>query len=375
MKKSFIASCGALLLSAVALQANAQSLKLNDLEYFEERGVNLLVYSNLYNGGFCDEKLAGLEIVQRGERIATGGGVRFMNTPEQWDIYAMMTGRTVNREQNYIEVDLNYENYDFAYKLRVTPKDKGALVQIYLDKPVPENLVGKAGMNLEFFPASYFGKNYLCDGAARILPKYPQHDTEVHPVSEKITQYFGESTFDDRGRGEFLVPLALSTGKQIVLAPEDDDLCVSIKSDTDISIYDGRLLAQNGTFVVRSLLPADKTGKVLEWYLEPKVDENWIRKPNIGFQQIGYTPAQKKVSVVEIDKNDNIPATANILRVNPDGSKTVAATPAVTPWGVYNNRYTYARIDFSDVTEPGLYMIEYNGVKTNAFPCIIFIKK
>lgn len=368
MKKSFIASCGALLLSAVALQANSQSLKLNDLEYFEERGVNLLVYSNLYNGGFCDEKLAGLEIVQRGERIATGGGVRFMNTPEQWDIYAMMTGRTVNREQNYIEVDLNYENYDFAYKLRVTPKDKGALVQIYLDKPVPENLVGKAGMNLEFFPASYFGKNYLCDGAARILPKYPQHDTEVHPVSEKITQYFGESTFDDRGRGEFLVPLALSTGKQIVLAPEDDDLCVSIKSDTDISIYDGRLLAQNGTFVVRSLLPAGKTGKVLEWYLEPKVDENWIRKPNIGFQQIGYTPAQKKVSVVEIDKNDNIPATANILRVNPDGSKTVAATPAVTPWGVYNNRYTYARIDFSDVTEPGLYMIEYNGVKTNAFP-------
>ena len=368
MKRSiFKYFCGTLL-AALATQASAQTLKLNDLEYFEDRGVNLLVYSNLYNGGFCDEKLAGLEIIQRGERICTGGGVRFMNTPEQWDIYAMMTNRTVNREQNYIEVDLNYENYNFAYKLRVTPKDKGALVQIYLDKPVPEKLIGKAGMNLEFFPASYFGKNYLVDGAARILPKYPQHDTEVHPVSEKITQYFGESTFDDRGRGEFLVPVALSTGKQIVLAPEDDDLCVSIKSEEDISIYDGRLLAQNGTFVVRSLLPAGKTGKVLEWYVEPKCDPEWVRKPNIGFQQIGYTPAQKKVSVIEIDKNDKIPASAKILRVNADGSKSVAATPAVTPWGVYNNRYTYAKIDFSEVTEPGLYMIEYNGTRTNAFP-------
>jgi len=34
---------------------SAQSLKINDLEYFEDRGVNFLVYSNLYNGMFCDE--------------------------------------------------------------------------------------------------------------------------------------------------------------------------------------------------------------------------------------------------------------------------------------------------------------------------------
>lgn len=368
MKKLNLRTLSAMLFSAMALGTNAQSLKLNDLEYFEQTGVNILVYSNLYNGGFCDEKLAGIEIVQRGERISTGGGIRLMNTPEQWDIYAMMTKRTVNREQNYIEVELTYEDYNFVSKIRVTPKDKGALMQVFLDKPVPEKLAGKAGMNLEFFPASYFGKNYLVDGAARILPKYPQHDTQVRPISEKIPQYFGESTFDDRGRGEFLVPIALSTGKQIVLAPEDDNLCVSITSDEDVSLYDGRLLAQNGTFVVRSLLPAGKTGKVLEWYVEPKADPSWIRKPNIGFSQIGYTPAQKKVSVVEVDKNDKVPATAKIIRINADGSKTTVLTPAVTNWGVYNNRYNYAKIDFSSITQPGLYMIEYNGVQTNAFP-------
>lgn len=357
-----------LALFAISANVQAQNFKLNDLEYFEERGANVLVYSNIYNGGFCDEKLAGIEIIQRGERIATGGGIRFMNTPEQWDIYGTMTDRTVNRDENYIEVELTYKDYDFTSRIRVQPKDKGCVMQVYLDKPVPENLVGKAGMNLEFFPASYFGKNYLVDGVARILPKYPQHDTQVRPVSEKIPQYYGESTFDDRGRGEFLVPLAMSTGHQIVLAPEDNSLRVSVKSDQEVSLYDGRHLSQNGTFVVRSLLPKNKTGKVLEWYVEPSVDNRWIRKPNVGFSQIGYTPAQKKVAVIELDKNDTPAATARILKINPDGSKSVAMEAKVEPWGVFYNRYNYVTVDFTKIKEPGLYSIQYADVETNAFP-------
>ena len=362
------------LIAALAVMAsahgsvNAQTFKMNELEYFEARGANVLVYSNLYNGGFCDEKLAGIEIIQRGERISTGGGIRFMNTPEQWDIYGEMTQRLVSREKNYIEVELTYKDYDFVSKIRVTPKERGCILQVFLDKPVPERLIGKAGMNLEFFPASYFGKNFLVDGAARILPKYPQHDTQVRPVSEKIPQYYGESTFDDRGRGEFLVPTALATGHQIVMAPEDNDLRVGITSDEEVSIYDGRHLSQNGTFVVRSLLPAGRTGKVLEWYVEPSTDEHWTRKPNIGISQIGYTPAQKKVAVVELDRNDTPASTARILRVNADGRKSVAMEAKVEPWGVFYNRYNYVTIDFSQIREPGLYSIEYAGCETNAFP-------
>jgi len=363
--QSIIATSALILLP---LCAGAQQMKLNDLDYFEKTGANVLVYSNIYNGGFCDEKQAGLEIIQRGERVATGGGVRFMNTPEQWDIYATMTNRKVNHDDKSIEVSLRYDDYDFDYKLRVYPKDAGTVIEVYIDKPVPAELVGKAGMNLEFFPASYFGKNYLVDDSARILPKFPMHDTQVKPVSEKIPQYFGETTFDDRGRGEFLVPLPLSTGHRIILAPEDKNLRVRIDSDEEVSIYDGRLLAQNGTFVVRSLLPAGKSGKVLEWYLEPDGDASWIRKPNIGFSQVGYTPAQNKVAVVELDKNDTPAKTAKILKVGIDGNKQVAYTANVENWGVYNNRYNYAKIDFSAVKEPGLYSIEYAGVETNAFP-------
>ncbi len=359
----------ALALSAFLSQrAGAQEMKLNDLGYFEARGTNVLVYNNIYNGSFYDEKFAGLEIIQRGERLVTGGGIRLMNTPEQWDIFGTMTAREVNRNESSVEVELTYTDYNFVSRIKVTPKDKGCLVQVFLDKPVPAELVGKAGMNLEFFPASYFGHNYLVDEKARILPKYPMHDTEVHPVSEKITQYFGESTFDDRGRGDFLVPLAMSTGHRIVMAPEDEALRVGVTSDREISIYDGRHLAQNGMFVLRSLLPGGQTGKVLEWYLEPSISRSWIREPNIGFSQVGYTPAQKKVAVVELDKNDTPATTARLLKVNPDGSRSVAKTILAKMWGEYHHRYNYVQLDFSDVREPGLYCIDYQGVETNAFP-------
>ena len=366
--KRFIFAGAAALFALLSVGTRAQTLQLNDLGYFEARGTNVLVYNNLYNGGFYDEKFAGLEIIQRGERIATGGGVRLMNTPEQWDIFGVVSPREIDRAESSVAVSLTYEDYGFAPRLKVLPKDKGVLVQIWLDKPVPQELVGKAGMNLEFFPASYFGHNYLVDGLARILPKYPMHDTEVHPVSEKIPQYFGESTFDDRGRGDFLVPLPMATGHQIVMAPESDALRVGVKSDQEISIYDGRHLAQNGTFVLRSLLPAGKTGKVLEWYLEPSVSKDWIRPANIGFSQVGYTPAQKKVAVVELDRNDTPAGSARLLKVQPDGSKTVAKVIPAKVWGVYHHRYNYVQLDFSDVREPGLYAIDYQGVETNAFP-------
>ncbi len=35
-------------------------------------------------------------------------------------------------------------------------KDNGVEISVYLDKPIPAKLEGKAGFNLEFLPAAYF---------------------------------------------------------------------------------------------------------------------------------------------------------------------------------------------------------------------------
>ena len=55
---------------AFCASAAAQDLKINDLEYYETRGVNLLVYSNLFTGGFNDEKNSGISTTASGRRRA-----------------------------------------------------------------------------------------------------------------------------------------------------------------------------------------------------------------------------------------------------------------------------------------------------------------
>jgi endoglucanase len=348
--------------------AFCQKLRVNDLEYFEAPGINVLVFSNQYNGFFFDEKTAGVELIHHGVRTATGGAVRLSPTPEQWDKIPILSERRVDRKNNSIEVRLRYNDYDFDSKVTVTAKDDGVIIRVSLDKPLPEKLVRNAGFNLEFLPSAYFEKTYLADGKPGIFPLYPSSNAEVRPLSQKIPQYNGYSTFDDRGRNEFLVPEPLAKCKTLILAPEDRERYVKIQSSTEeLMLYDGRLLAQNGWFVVRTLIPANKTGTVVEWYVEPNTIPNWKRKPVIGFSQIGYHPAQNKVAVIELDKNDTPLTTATLYQVTPEGKFLEKLTADVRPWGRFL-RYDYVTFDFTSVKDSGLYFIKYGDQQTDAFP-------
>ncbi len=349
-------------------EAFGQKLQLNELEYFETPGANVLVFSSQYNGMFFDEKTAGIEMIQHGVRTSTGGAVRLQNTPEQWDLIPVLLDRKVNKETNSIEVLLRYKEFDFDSRVNVTSKDKGLIISVYLDNPLPEKLEGRAGFNLEFIPSAYIERTYLVDGKPGVFPLYPSGNTSIEPISTKIAQFEGYTTFDDRGRGEYINPKPLASGKTIAMAPEDPERFVTIRSeDGDIMLFDGRNLAQNGWFIVRSLLPAKKTGKVLTWYLEPNTIPDWKRSPVIGFSQVGYQPGQEKVSVIELDKNDTPLKTASLFQVTQDGKNVEKLKGDVSPWGQYM-RYNYVKFDFSAVSEPGLYYIQYGDQKTNTFP-------
>jgi len=364
ISQSFILMSAFVLLTHYAF---GQKLKINDLGYFEAQGVNVLVYSNEYTGMFFDEKTAGIEIIHHGVRTSTGGAVRLQNTPEQWDLVPSVVSRKVDEANKTINVELRYKDFDFNSKISVTAWDNGVEINVFLDKPLPKALEGNAGFNLEFLPSAYFEKTYLIDGSPANFPRYPSGSTKMEPVSKKIPQYAGHTTFDDRGRGEFIVPYPLATGKTILLAPEDPERFVKVQSlDADLMLFDGRNLAQNGWFIVRSLLPANKTGKVLTWYLEPHAISNWIRKPNIGFSQVGYIPHQEKVSVIELDKNDTPLKTASLFQVTQEGTSVEKFKGEVKMWGKYL-RYNYVKFDFSAVQDPGVYYIRYGDDKTNTF--------
>ena len=347
--------------------ASGQELKLNDLEYFETQGVNVLVYNNLFTGGFNDEKTAGIEIIHHGVRTSQGGAVRLSNTPEQWDLVPAISNRKVDRASQTIEAKLRYEDYDFDSRVVVTAKGKGVEISVYLDKPLPTALEGKAGFNLEFLPSQYWAKTYLMDGRPNRFPRYVVGNTITKPNSVKPKQFKGFVTSDDRGTGKFIDPLPLETGRTFLLAPDEPERLVKISSpDVDIMLFDGRMLAQNGWFVVRSLLPAGKTGKVLTWTVEPNAIKGWLREPNIGFSQVGYLPSQPKVAVIELDKKDKPLASASIYKIGDDGNPTKVFSGNIVPWGDYY-KYHYVKFDFSSVKTPGIYYIQYGDFKTNNF--------
>ena len=345
----------------------AADLKLNDKQYFETQGVNVLVFSNTFSGGFNDEKNSGIEIIHHGVRTVQGGAVRLNKTPEQWDLVPASPLRVVDSINNSISVTMRYADYDFDSRVVVTAKGKAVEIAVYLDKPVPEFLAGKAGFNLEFLPSQYWGKTYLMDGRPNRFPRYAVSQTQAVSNDEKPRQFKGFRTYDDRGTGEFVDPLPLETGHNILIAPDEPERMIKITSeDAMLELYDGRMIAQNGWFVLRSVLPAGKTGKVVTWIVEPHAIPGWIREPNIGFSQVGYVPSQPKVAVIELDKMDKPLATASIYRITDDGCEKLAYKGKTEVWGEYY-KYNYVKFDFSEVSEPGVYYIKYGDYQTGNF--------
>jgi hypothetical protein len=363
MKKNLLS----IILLTAAVGASGQDLQLNDKEYFERQGVNVLVFSNSFNGGFNDEKNSGIEIVHHGVRTVQGGAVRLNNTPEQWDLVPKMTNRKVDRENKSIEVALRYDDYDFDSRVVVTSKGAGVEIAVWLDKPVPEALAGEAGFNMEFLPSQYWLKTFVMDDRLNRFPRYATSQTITRPNAQKPRQFKGFKTYDDRGTNRFIDPLPIDSGHTILMAQDAPERMIRISStDGMLKLYDGRMLAQNGWFVLRSVLPKGKTGKVLTWTVEPHAIEGWIREPNIGFSQVGYMPEQPKVAVIELDKKDTPQSSASLFRINEDGTEEEAFKGGIQTWGPYF-KYNYVKFDFSSVTQPGIYYIKYGNTKTNNF--------
>lgn len=330
-------------------QTKGPDLKLNTTEgYFEERGLNILVFNNWYNDNFSDSKISGIEIIHHGVRTATNGDVRLNPTPEQWDPIPKFGDRKINSADNSIEAHLSYPDYDFNYTIKAEAHEKGIFLSVILTKPLPNKLEGKAGFNLEFLPSAYFEKTFIMDNKSGVLPLYPTGNMEL----------------TKSGVAE---PEPFATGKTLTLAPGDITQRVTIKGvNCKLGLYDGRNKAQNGWYVVRTLIPSGKTGKVIEWYLTASTIPGWIRTPVIEYSQVGYHPTQKKVAVFEFDVNDHPSKTASLFQVTNDGKLINKFTGELKTWGKYL-RYNYSTFDFSSVKESGLYVIEYDSLRTKPF--------
>jgi len=343
-------------------------MQVTDSGYLNTQGFDVMLYDNTFHPIFVDEKNAAMQMILHGERIATNGDVRLLPTPEQWDLVAQLKGRQADKEHGRLTAQLSFPSYQMEYRLEVAAEPGGVRVSVNLDKPLPEKLAGRAGFNLEFLPSIYAGKTYAADDSVfGVFPRSPQDAMQKAPPSPDDPKKLWYQEEWDKAKG-YNQPLSLITGKNITFAVEDPLHRISISSETGpLALYDGRNRAQNGWFVLRTLIPPGKTEGAVVWHIRPNVVPNWTRPPMVAHSQVGYPPDFPKVAVIELDPKFDAPRTARVLRLAEDGSyKQVYEGPvsASTPW----LRYTYAKFDFSPVKEPGLYVIEYAGQRTDLFP-------
>jgi hypothetical protein len=344
------------------------AMKVTDKNYLDTQGFSVFLYDSTYHPVFVDQKNTAMEMILHGQRIATNGDVRLMPTPEQWDLVATLKGRHADKANNRLTADLAFPTFDFGYTLEVEAEPGGVKVSINLDKPLPQQLAGRAGFNLEFLPSIYMGKAYLVDGSkAGIFPRTPNDPmVKVLPLADEPKKaYYLEDWEKAKG---YTQPLPFAEGKSITLGVDDALARINVTSDTaDLMLFDGRDRAQNGWFVLRSLIPSGKTTDAIVWHIRPDVIPNWTRPPMVAHSQVGYAPDFSKGAVLELDPKYDGPKTAKVLRLKEDGSyKQVfegPITPA-TPW----LRYVYSKFDFTPVKDPGLYVIEYADQRTAPFP-------
>ncbi|MGA9884997.1 MAG: glycoside hydrolase family 9 protein [Candidatus Acidiferrales bacterium] len=370
--RSMFAGPKTILLAAllVALPASGDQLqmKVTDSGYLDARGVSIMLYSDSYSPVFFDQKDAAMQIILHGHRIATNGSVRLSPTPEQWDAIPQLKRHQADKEHDNLSADLSYPSYHLDYQVVVAAEPGGVRVSVNLDKPLPAMLVGRAGFNLELLPSIYMDKSYEVDDKTfGVFPRYPEDQMVKVPPEPGEPQQVWYVEQWQKAKG-YTQPLPFATGKSMTLAAADPLDRISITSETGpLQLYDGRDKAQNGWFVLRTLIPPGQTQGAVVWHIRPNYIPNWTRPPMIGHSQAGYAADFPKVAVIELDPKFNAPKTAKVLRLSEDGSyKEVFEGPvsAPMPW----LRYDYSKFDFSSVKEPGLYVIEYAGERTEMFP-------
>src|ERR1017187_728474 len=294
-------------------------MKVTDRNYLDTQGFSVFLYDSTYHPVFVDQKNTAMEMILHGQRIATNGDVRLMPTPEQWDLVAQLKGRQHDKDR--LTANLSFPSFQMDYTLEVAAEPGGVRVSVNLDKPLPEKLAGRAGFNLEFLPSIYMGKTYAVDNASfGVFPRVPRDPLiQAMPLADEPKKLYYLEDWDN-AQG-YTQPLRFAEGRSITMAVDDAQARITIQSDTgNVAMFDGRNRAQNGWFVLRTLIPAGKTVGAVVWHIRPNVIPNWTRPPLIAASQVGYAPNFSKVAVLELDPKFNAPRTAKVLRLGEDGA-------------------------------------------------------
>lgn len=373
---------------AACMPGAAQTFTLTPQGYFSAGGVDVMAFDDIYPEGHQ----GGVSLLMNGHRVATNGDIRFEPTPGQWQPVPRQLSRTaadgrITATLCYPDSSRHltgfnpmiYPDFVFTYTVNVEPADDKIIVTVDLDRPVPETFIGKVGFNLELFPGELFGRPWIMDSATGIFPQQPNGPVET---AASITAHPGD--FHPGGRPEAdmrsligsggyspivaddIVAAPYAVGQTFTCTPDDPLRRFTVRSLTEpLKLYDGRLNHNNGWFVLRSEVAPGTTKGAVRWEIIPAVDPDWRYAPVVQTSQVGYHPSQPKRAVIETDARTAGVSAASLVRIDSAG-ETLAKVLTPKVWGKFL-RYRYYIADFSDVTEPGLYRVDYGGQHSPVF--------
>lgn len=378
MRIGRLLALGVAIPALIAAGPATEGLHLGDKGYLTTPGLDVFVFTDIYPDGHQ----TGVTVIQHGVRVAANGDLRLEPAPGQWSPMPASGERHVDAATGTISQTLSYPDatkdskgfnpifypdLKLGYSVHVAPAGGNSFrIRVDLDKPLPPEWVGKVGFNLELFPTHLFGKSWLMDGQAGIFPRQPNGPVE-RLAGGKVPE---PRNVQPNGPVQSLngQPLAapLATGRTLVVAPEEDRQRLSIQSRTgEIELIDGRLPHNNGWFIVRGKVASGATKNAIEWIVTPNVVAGWRYEPVIQVSQVGYAPAQPKRAVIELDAATEALQPATLYRLGANG-RTEVMRAAPQPWGNFL-RYRYATFDFSQVREPGMYVVGYGRKTSHAF--------
>ena len=179
---SALALAFALNAPAAPAQSPEEGLAINDQEYLEMPGLNVMLAHDFYPEGHQ----GGVGIIQNGQRIATNGDLRLDPTPGQWQPVPAVGQRQVDRDAQEISVrmtypderrnrkgdnPIGYPDLKLGYVIKVKPVGSAFRIIVDLDAPLPADWVGKVGFNLELYPGILFGKSFAIGDQFGIFPR------------------------------------------------------------------------------------------------------------------------------------------------------------------------------------------------------------
>jgi len=341
-------------------QQKENALLLNEQEYLEMPGLNVMLAHDFYPEGHQ----GGVGIIQNGVRVATNGDLRLEATPGQWQPVPKVGQRMIDRTKQEVSVRMEYPDPEkdrkgfnpvvypdlkFGYVVRIKPEGKSFRIIVNLDTPLPDAWIGKVGFNFELFPGILFGKSYLMDKQTGIFPR------QVNGPGYRDTE------------GEFqITPMA--SGKRLVVAPESDAqrmIIENVKGD-ELQLLDGRAKHNNGWFVVRSLVPKGASANAIEWLISPHAIPDFKSAPVIQVSQVGYHPKQQKIAVIELDAKDERRFPIGLIKLSETGKHNTVIKNNGKAWGKFL-RYNYLQFDFSSIEESGVYVVQYGDSQSKPF--------